>query len=120
MIMDVEPGAEQSDHHAAAVWRLRAGDEPAGDLVVEDSDFPWLRGSFRPAPAFEGVRALFAEELRLLDDIDDDGTAWDDAYGKVESAVTLIAPDGRPVPEFLLHIDGTTAWWRWSDEPFDG
>ena len=56
--------------------------------MVEDSDFPWLRGSFRPAPAFEGVRALFAEELRLLDDIDDDGTAWDDAYGKV----------GRPSP----------------------
>jgi hypothetical protein len=24
------------------------------------------------------------------------------------------------VPEFLLHIDGTEAWWRWSDEPFEG
>ncbi|MBX6751337.1 MAG: hypothetical protein IRY85_17015 [Micromonosporaceae bacterium] len=28
-------------------------------------------------------------------------------------------PEGRDVPEFLLHIDGDQAWWRWSDEPFD-
>ena len=25
----------------------------------------------------------------------------------------------RNVPEFLLHIEGDTAWWRWNDEPFD-
>lgn len=29
-----------------------------------------------------------------------------------------MAPDGRPVPEFLLHIEGADAWLRWSDEPF--
>jgi hypothetical protein len=32
--------------------------------------------------------------------------------------VSLAAPDGHLVPEFLLHIDGSEAWWRWSDEPF--
>jgi hypothetical protein len=31
----------------------------------------------------------------------------------------LTYPDGRDVPEYLLHIDGDEAWWRWSDEPFD-
>jgi hypothetical protein len=31
--------------------------------------------------------------------------------------VRLLAPDGRPVPELLLHIEGD-AWWRWSDKPF--
>ena len=30
----------------------------------------------------------------------------------------FFTPDGRPVPEFLLHVDGDDAWWRWSDEPF--
>jgi hypothetical protein len=33
--------------------------------------------------------------------------------------VTLWYPDGREVPEFLLHLDGSVAWWRWSDEHFD-
>ncbi len=32
--------------------------------------------------------------------------------------MTLTSPDG-PVPEFLLHIEGEQAWFRWSDEPFD-
>jgi hypothetical protein len=36
----------------------------------------------------------------------------------VADAVSLAYPDGRRVPEFLLHIDGLEAWWRWSDEPF--
>jgi hypothetical protein len=22
-------------------------------------------------------------------------------------------------PEFLLHLDGIDAWWRWHDKPFD-
>ncbi|MEV6847472.1 hypothetical protein [Actinoplanes sp. NPDC051411] len=34
-------------------------------------------------------------------------------------AVTLRYPEGNEVPEFLLHIQGDEAWWRWSDEPFD-
>jgi hypothetical protein len=25
-------------------------------------------------------------------------------------------PDGRDVPEWLLHIDGDEAWWRWADD----
>jgi hypothetical protein len=30
--------------------------------------------------------------------------------------VSLLYPDGRPVPEFLLYVDGEDAGWRWSDE----
>ncbi|GIJ13108.1 hypothetical protein Van01_63220 [Micromonospora andamanensis] len=40
-------------------------------------------------------------------------------YETVRNAVTLRYPDGQEVPEFLLHLDGDEAWWRWSDEPFD-
>ena len=43
---------------------------------------------------------------------------WEPAYGRVREAVSLAAPDGRRVPEFLLHIQDESAWWRWSDEPF--
>ncbi len=41
------------------------------------------------------------------------------AYNAIRTVVTLRYPEGHEVPEFLLHIDGDVAWWRWSDEPFD-
>ncbi|GAB3936611.1 hypothetical protein GCM10027614_13400 [Micromonospora vulcania] len=65
------------------------------------------------------VRPLFAEELRLLDGIDEDVESWECAYDAVRNDVTLRYPNGQDVPEFLLHIEGDEAWWRWSDEPFD-
>jgi hypothetical protein len=99
-------------------WRLYNEQELLGTLVVTDADFPWLNGRFQAEPAFEPVRPLFAEELRLLDTIDDDVDAWEAAYGQIREAVSLAAPDGRSVPEFLLHIQGENAWWRWNDEPF--
>ena len=49
----------------------------------------------------------------------DDGLGqWEAAYRRIRDVVRLLAPDGRPVPEFLLHIEGEDVWWRWSDEPF--
>jgi len=71
-----------------------------------------------PRPGFGQVRPLFEEELSRLDHMDEDPQAWEAAYQRIRDAVCLIAPDGRAVPEFLLHIDGQDAWWRWSDEPF--
>lgn len=77
------------------VWTLHRCDdgELLADFVVTGGDFPWLHGRVRAYEGLAGVRPLFAEELRY--------------------------PDGREVPEFLLHVDGEDAWWRWSDEPFD-
>jgi hypothetical protein len=60
----------------------------------------------------------FDDEFRQLDLLDEDPEPWDAAYRRIREAVRLLAPDGRPVPEFLLHIQGADAWWRWSDEPF--
>ena len=76
----------------------------------------------RPGPPYDGfadVVPLFTEELRLVKRLGEDGGSWAAAYDAVLDAVTLRHPDGREVPEFLLHIDGDRAWWRWSDEPFD-
>jgi hypothetical protein len=57
--------------------------------------------------------------LRLLDRIDDDVEPWERANEAVRSAVILRYPQGDKVLEFLLHIDGDDAWWRWNDEPID-
>jgi hypothetical protein len=72
----------------------------------------------RAMPGFEAVRLLFQEELRALEHIEDDLGSWQAAYDRIRRAVSLLYPEGRPVPEFLLHVDGEDAWWRWSDEPF--
>ena len=56
--------------------------------------------------------------LRALERIDDDPGSWQAAYDRIRSSVTLQYPEGRPVPEFLLPVDGEDAWWRWTDEPF--
>jgi hypothetical protein len=104
---------------SSQTWTLHRAEEQIADLVVDGSDFPWLNAQVRPYPGFEEVRPLFVEELRLLDGIDNDIEAWEVAYQQVRATVTLRNPDGRAVPEFLLHIDGDEAWWRWTDEAFD-
>jgi hypothetical protein len=97
---------------ADAAWGI------ARELVVTGGDFPWLSARIRAMPGLEAVRPLFAEELRALEHVDDDLGSWQAAYDRIRRAVSLLYPDGRPVPEFLLHVDGEDAWWRWSDEPF--
>ncbi|MYZ39652.1 hypothetical protein [Streptomyces sp. MnatMP-M17] len=101
------------------VWRVVAREDgrTVGHITIEVADFPWLSGRFTPGPAFESVRPLFDHELALLDRIDEDQAAWEASYDAVERAVSLHSPTG-PVAEFLLHIKGDRAWFRWSDTPF--
>lgn len=103
---------------AERAWQLVRGDELVAELVVTGGDFPWPNAKVRPAAGFAEVRPLFDEELRQLELLDEDPEPWETAYRRIREAVRLLAPDGRPVPEFLLHIQGADAWWRWSDEPF--
>lgn len=104
---------------APETWRLYAGDELVADLVVTGGDFPWLHASVDPKPAFERYRELFAKEAAASEAAGDDWTAADLLYHRIRAQLRLARPDGSDVPEFLLHIDGEEAWWRWSDEPFD-
>jgi hypothetical protein len=101
------------------IWTLhRRGDGAAlADLVVTGGDFPWLNARVDPRAGLAEFRPLFIEELMLLDNIDVDVHSWEHAYAAVRNAVTLRYPDGREVPEFLLHLDGDEAWWRWDDGP---
>ena len=101
------------------VWRVHSGGEPVGEIVIDDADFPWLSGRFTAGPAFGAVQDLFARELDLVRR-DEEGhwREWDEVYDEILRRVSLTSPDG-PVAEFLLHIEGDRAWFRWSDEPFD-
>jgi hypothetical protein len=101
------------------VWQVRSGDGPVGEILIDDADFPWLWGRFTPGPAYDSVRDLFARELALLErDHDEVWEAWEAAYDEIRRRVTLSSPDG-PIAEFLLHIEGDRAWFRFSEVPFD-
>ncbi|WP_344088473.1 hypothetical protein [Luedemannella helvata] len=107
----------------SGTWRLVRGDEVLGEIVITDADFPWLSGSFAARPGFAAVAPLFVEELALSAALEDDDSpaairAWESAYDRIVATMSLVSPAG-PVAEFLLHIDGAEAWFRWSDEPFD-
>ncbi|MFG2127367.1 hypothetical protein ACGFNV_06140 [Streptomyces sp. NPDC048751] len=100
------------------VWHVSSGERRVGEILIDDADFPWLSGRFVPGPAYDTVQALFARDLALLDDADEHLEEWEAAYDELRRHVSLSSPDG-PVPEFLLHIEGDRAWFRWSDEPFE-
>ncbi|WP_433498311.1 hypothetical protein ACQP1K_26005 [Sphaerimonospora sp. CA-214678] len=66
------------------------------------------------------MEPLFVEELSLIEaDGELDYDAWEAVYARVSDQVELIAPDGRPVTDFLPHISGQDAWFRWSDVPLE-
>jgi hypothetical protein len=100
------------------VWQVRGDDGTVGEILIDDADFPWLSGRFTAGPAFGAVQELFARELALAErDDEEHWEQWETAYDEIRRRVSLSSPDG-PVPEFLLHIAGDRAWFRWSDEPF--
>lgn len=37
---------------------------------------------------------------------------------EVNGTLVLTGPEGKDVAEFLLHIQGDRAWFRWSETPF--
>jgi hypothetical protein len=95
------------------IWQLLRGAEVLGEIVIDDGDFPWLYGTLHPRPAFEQVRSLFDEEWALAE-ADDDVEAWERAYDRIRESLELVAPHG-PVSDYLLHVQGAEAWFRWID-----
>ena len=99
---------------------LVRGDAVLGTIDVKpgDGDLPWRSGAFHAAPAFEAVRALFEQELRMLqDNTDDDDAQWDDweaVHAELhEPGLRLRAADQSFADdEILIHIKGSEAWWR--------
>lgn len=109
-----------------AVWQLRdsgdgtdSGGTILADLTVDEHDWPWVYAKLAPRPGFDALRPLFEHELTLLDDIENNVDAWEIAYDKIRSSLTLLFPDGSEVPEYLLHVKNDDVWWRWNDQPFE-
>jgi hypothetical protein len=119
LVGPVPEDARMAPLDVGEIWRLHAGGVVIADLVVTGVDQPWVRAAVHEQPAFSQVRRLFLEDLRLLEDIDNTVEAWEAVQHKIRQTTWMSYPDGSPVPEFLLHIDGSEAWWRWSNEPFD-
>ena len=99
-------------------WMLRWRDQDVGTILVERTDMPWLFGRWAPAEAFEGLTELFADDLRLFQS--GNWPAWERVHQRiVQRGVALHRPNGDQVAEWILHIDGNEAWFRFMDEAFD-
>ena len=84
-----------------------------GTLTRTGSDMPWWLGEFDPAPGFASIRTLFDRERELLD-ADEDMDAWGRTWDELSDGLVLEPLDGRkPITEFLLHIEGKEATWRY-------
>jgi len=96
----------------AARLRLYRGGRLLGELTHTHDDMPWHHGTFAPTPAFEEVRPLFDRDLELLnaDRMDE----WEAAWEAVAALGLRLEPvaAGADIDEFLLHVEGTQAWWR--------
>lgn len=97
-----------------AVWRVVRRGALIGTITVTEDDFPWQRGRFVAEPVFAEVKPWFDEVLAIVES--DGFERFDAAYDRIPRELTLVSPSG-PVKDFLLHIDGDEAWFRWSDEP---
>ncbi|MFG3014198.1 hypothetical protein ACGFZB_27990 [Streptomyces cinerochromogenes] len=101
-----------------SIWRLHHGDQEIARLTVTGTDMPWTHADVETLSGFEEFRPLFAEQERAVEE--EDWEQADACYARIRSALTMMFPDGSPVPEFMLHVhDDGTAGWRWHDEPFD-
>lgn len=109
----------RDDESADAVWRLVRGDDLLGEILVEDVDFPWLRGRLVPTPAFDELRPLLEQELALVDAEPFDAAAWEQVHDRIVASVGLVSPRGQAA-EFLIRIRGDEVWFRWSDERTTG
>jgi len=84
------------------------------EIVPEECDFPWYGGVFTPAVGFAAVKALFDEDLRLLNAGDDGLDGFDELWEEIDApGLVLKAEDGsEELTNILIHIDGTKTWWR--------
>ena len=76
-------------------------------------DWPWYSCDFQPTLEFEQYKALFDQELELLED---KGATeeWDTAYAKIENLELILSNSGqaKATQLFLLHVEGKRARFK--------
>ena len=103
-------------------WKLVKGDLVLAELFMGEVDFPFLYGKARVTEHFPLVKPYFdLDAVTLTENLDDDHyEELDQMYEQMKAeGVRLVDPGGEPVAEFLLHIDGSDASFRYSYEPFE-
>ncbi len=100
--------------NAGDVWQLLRDEEVIGEVVIEDGDFPWLRGRFVPAAGFAEVQPLFERELALTEE--EDWEEFDSVISEINDLLQLVAPTGAVAEFFLLHVEGDHASFRWIED----
>lgn len=108
------------DHRDGQLWQLRQDGEVVARIRVHGADQPWAVGQFAPEPGFAELAPLFQRAVELVDsDGDLDVDAWEAVQTQICQRVVLAKPDGQRVADFILHLRGGEASFRWSDEPLD-
>ena len=101
-----------------AIWHLYDGNRLVAELSMAFIDQPWFYATFEPTDEFAAWRDTFAE-LSHPDDPNFDPTVpgWAPALDRINHTLTLYAPNGFAVEEFLMYLDDDDfAQWRWHAE----
>jgi hypothetical protein len=95
-------------------YRLKQGDILLGTLKPYGLDFPWLNCKFQPTNNYASVKHLFDSELQELNN-ETNSEKWEEQYQKIIGLnLCLESEDGsEKIHEFLLHIEGDEAWFRY-------
>ncbi len=94
-------------------WTLRHGDDVLGLIDVRSFDQPWYEGEFTPLQGFSLVKPYFDKDLVLLEQEkwDEFEQLWDDL--RSTGIVIENTHTGQRVSDFILHIEGSRAWFRY-------
>ncbi len=96
-------------HHYYLLFRA---DTLLGVLAQTDSHNDWHHGRFKPSAGFQTVRHLFDRERELYDSnrLDEWASLWEE----IAAPGMRLEPvaGGEHVHEFLIHIEGKQARWR--------
>lgn len=94
-------------------WQLNGKGILYGSLFLERIDQPWYHCRFEPTNAFQEIERLFLEEIRVLNENTFD--EWKQCYDAID-LLQLELRSGesqRTIDDFLLHIEGKHAWFRY-------
>jgi hypothetical protein len=97
------------------IWLVVRGEQLVAEPVLEHLDAPWFYGRVVAREGFSALQPMFDREQRMATDVVNDPRGWWRAYRRLREQVHLIKPAGRDAAEFLLHIEGRRARWRYSD-----
>ncbi len=96
----------------ASIFHLRQKNTLLGTLKQSGLDFPWISCTFEPTESFNKLKPLFDRELELTES--EEWDEWEEAYQQIEAEELYIVEvaEGKEIHEFLLHIRGAEAWFR--------